>query len=737
MMNKFQKFAYVGAIALLSTGFAACTSEDDVADTNPNYNSETKEVNANFVFSVATSTTPSTRMSAANTQADLGQTFRGIDNAELLSYKLGVSNDGQHVATATEANKVFSLGTVMGSGSLTNTAGQPQAQSRRVLELALPTETNALLFYGKAIKDATDDQEGKITWYVNKNIANNSFSLSQRVGTDKQPEFKQVQKLIAKYLTALCEAGISTETTYSFGTETANNITMKWSDYANITASAVTAKETAPADPSRPMSSLGEILADAFVNFNTVYPGEIRAGSAPAVARMLADLYVVVNKMASTTETTPTSLDETIAQAVAQGIKDKIDAVLNNPKTNPEWKDAGHIATAAGTTLADIKTAAGASEALASTFNIGGFPTTLYNVPMGSAELATTLDAANNKVTWNYVEDLPMTAMGGGTTSVFNYMYPAELCYFGNSPIRATNDAHVTNDYPNGVVNWDDDAQWAAGVNNNTVTWTKNGHILSTTRSVAMQENINYGTALLKSTVRYGAGTLKDNNHAIQLARSGADEVDNTISATSDAFLLTGIVIGGQEAEMGWNYIAKAAAPQFKSMIYDKDIPSQAIPAYTAGGAKSDPNYTLVWDNWNQALKGGKQNDVYIALEFTNNTGQDFWGNANIVRKGGTFYIIGKLDPDAGLSTSDRSEGITWPAKYALPPYATDGSTIKERRIFIQDFMTEANFVIGENSLKAAYVTVPDLRSTQISLGLSVDLKWETGLTFENVVLGQ
>ena len=51
--------------------------------------------------------------------------------------------------------------------------------------------------------------------------------------------------------------------------------------------------------------------------------------------------------------------------------------------------------------------------------------------------------------------------------------------------------------------------------------------------------------------------------------------------------------------------------------------------------------------------------------------------------------------------------------------------------------MTEANFVIGEESLKKAMVTVPDLRSAQMSVGLSVDLKWSTGLIFNNVILGQ
>ena len=162
---------------------------------------------------------------------------------------------------------------------------------------------------------------------------------------------------------------------------------------------------------------------------------------------------------------------------------------------------------------------------------------------------------------------------------------------------------------------------------------------------------------------------------------------------------------------------------------------SDAIPA----SGTSEANYTLLWDNWNAANAGAKQNDVYIAVEFVNNSGKDFWGNYNVIRNGGTFYIIGKLDPDAGHSTSDYSDGITWPdtALQALPPYDGSGDTIQERRVFIQDFMTTANFILNETSLQHAYATVPDLRSTQISLGLSVDLHWQTGLVFDNVVLGE
>jgi hypothetical protein len=255
-----------------------------------------------------------------------------------------------------------------------------------------------------------------------------------------------------------------------------------------------------------------------------------------------------------------------------------------------------------------------------------------------------------------------------------------------------------------------------------------------------MKENINYGTALLKTTVKYGNAILQDNNYYIQNQRTGATEENAKFDVQNNGglFKLTGILVGGQETTMGWNYVAKAGeSATFGNMVYDKEIPDGTIPAYGSSTSTTAPCYTLLWDNWDSSKKGQKQRDVYLALEFENNSGKDFWGENNLIRNGGTFYITGKLDPDAGHSTTDHSDGITWPTKYALPPYDANGSTIKERRVFIQDYMTTANFVLGEYSLQHALVSVPDLRSSQISLGLSVDLSWSTGLSFDEIILGE
>lgn len=55
----------------------------------------------------------------------------------------------------------------------------------------------------------------------------------------------------------------------------------------------------------------------------------------------------------------------------------------------------------------------------------------------------------------------------------------------------------------------------------------------------------------------------------------------------------------------------------------------------------------------------------------------------------------------------------------------------------MQDYVTTANFTIKVNDgtshdqgLGAAYNVIPDLRTPALSIGLSVDLTWQAGLTF-------
>ena len=229
--------------------------------------------------------------------------------------------------------------------------------------------------------------------------------------------------------------------------------------------------------------------------------------------------------------------------------------------------------------------------------------------------------------------------------------------------------------------------------------------------------------------------TLKDNNKVIQQRDYGVTEEDKTITVTGTSFKLVGIVIGDQWPKVGWNFLPKTTDTDEnyrKGYIYDNQITGNGVIPTTG---TSTPNYTLVFDNYQDMRVAtpsdpyNKQPKVYVALEFQNNSGVDFFGKDNLIAAGSNFYLIGELDPSS-------MTGPALPAYHALPPYDAGCTTNTISRVFIQDHMTTANFKIGEHSLKYAYLTVPDLRSSSVTLGLSVDLKWETGLVFDNIIVG-
>lgn len=750
-MKKINQFALCFAIALTgAVGFSSCSSSDDAVVDNPNYDPNTKEVKTSFVFNVSTSNTPSatTRMTGYNTQANVqtAYDFRGITNSEILTFKQmsGSSlNDGKTVATALTAEKIYPFGTIIGANKLDPTYGDASttvAKSHRVIELSLPTETNSIMFYGKAIKTEDNNAQGKVKWNIDQNLKNTSISLCKIVPEEAdvdapliyQAALLQYEVLMARVLTEIVNSGIKKGATITLGSESyVMPRDLAWTDYVNVSSDKqLSIRTISPLDATHSLSALGEILARNFVTLNTIYSSELRAGAGDAVAYMMKDLMVAVN---SVVNATPISMDECISQAVAREIKTNVEKYFDEDD-GYAWKAAGTVKENCTALVTSQK------DKVEDTSNLNDFPKN-FNLPSGSVLLQFDIEEKADKTgytfTYNYRGTVDTYAMGGSTSSSdafnpMNYVYPAELCYFGNSPVRVSDDTKVPNDFPDGVADWDDGTKWSG--------WTSGSHVFSTTRSVAMQYNINYGTALLATTVHYGASKLQDNNANIQKQRLGVNEENNTIDVTGNDthFQLTGILVGGQEAEVGWNYLAKAATPGFGHMVYD-NVGYVNIPKVEEGatiGENSQTCYTLLWDNWQESLKGGKQRDVYVALEFKNNSA-GFWGENNFIRNDAVFYIVGKLDPDAGHSTADLSEGITWPTNQALPPYDADGSTVKQRRVFIQDYMTTANFVIGPYSLQHALVAVPDLRSGQISLGLSVDLKWQTGLVFNDIVLGE
>lgn len=738
MMKKLFNFALSGAIALTGLfGFSACSSNDEVvADPNPNFDPATNEVTTQFVFNVSNGNEPITRQSEEATQASAelaANKFRGIEDSYIMCAKL--ATDGNYLSTATTIDKAINMARVAAAGTLSN------EKSRRVLEMSLPLNTNTMLFYGRAVKNGTDhtayNTYGHLDDYtVGADLSTVNFQLAKRLSTADKEKFQETQKLLAAILSCILETNRGTAAVaatdapaegiapYGFDIAADDYPNMKWSAY-NMTTSPVggTARQ------------LEIKLAKCYKELTTVRDAELRNASGYAVKELVKNLWSIVNSVRCAT---PTDQAEALAKYMAQRIHVELGKYFEAtvPGTGASvsgvsFKNAETLISELGTDSYWPTATAGTKPASTefsqiSTFtssDMGKFPEQ-FDLPQGS----THVKFDDTKKTFYYVENYNSSAVGSGTFTVDDYYYPAELLYFGNSPIRVSSTEHVETDYPLSVNLWNTES---------TTSWPSDwsvSHVQSSTRSVAMKNDINYGSSLLKMTVGYSATTLMDNNHAIQERDYSVDEADKEITVDGTSFKLVGVIVGDQWPKVGWNFLPKTTgdANYRKGFIYDRNITNNGVIPVTG---TSDPNYTVVFDNYIDMRTAepsdptNKQPKVYIALELQNNTGVDFFGKDNLITNGSNFYLIGELDPTG-------KEGPALPTYHALPPYDAGCTTNTIPRVFIQDHMTTANFKIGVNSLKYAYLTVPDLRSSSVTLGLSVDLQWSTGLTFDNVILG-
>lgn len=709
-MKKNFKYAWLGAIALTGAmGFTACSSDNDVVadkDVNPTYNPETNSVTTQFVLNVAGGEMQSTRQSSTTVQKNAN--FRGMQNARIFAMNTSHPTWLAPYSGTETLLKSYDLGTLYTASAVSNEgSANEQSSSRRILELSLPLTTDAMLVYAKAIvaSGATDEENGKTTTNLAtvtdpKNI---TFNLAPRIG-ENSSVYEHTKALVALILNRIISAEIPAQTSaYEHKGITYSDLAaLKWSDLA--------AKTDA--------NGLEDILKNAYNLFTTIKAGEIRAGSAVAVK---SQIYYLNKSINSVLNATATSKDELNAQRLAENISTRLNSYFvgltaeatTDFHTLGEWDSTtssftngsilDHLLTVSAIAADDYNASNGKYSGVTGD-GLKNFPT-IFNLPPGSAQLNfTSADLFSYKSTATSLLDK------NTTDDPTHYMYPAELWYFDNSALRVSTTEKTTDNYPNGYSNWDDVTQW-------DTDWKTgaNGIVTSTTRSVAVKNNINYGVAMLQTKIALAEGdAFADNRNAI--VNTESDQI--LTNAQVSEIQLTGVLIGGQNNQVDWKYMPVGTSYDY--MIYDTNIPNSGkIPTGTGNEI-----YTLVFDNYNSTGQG----NVKVALEFKNGS-KDFYGIDNLIPAFSTFYLVGEL-------VLGSNSIANWDSYYAIPPYSAAGESQKVTRIFVQDYMTSATFKIGTSSLKSAFVTVPDLRSSQTSLGLSVDLKWQPGLSFNDVTLG-
>lgn len=695
------KYFLTGVLAV-SGLLASCNKEQA-----PEEIGGVKEVTTNFVLSVATGTT--SKQTAANVQR--ADNFLGIDNARIYAFTTGISGIPYVSSSSTAANKVFQLGTLYSSGQI-NAEDNATSSSNRVLQLSIPINTDAMLFYGSMINEQPGRIQGKVDAYYSNTPANIHFDLASRLGTNAEA-YAQTEALMVFVINRVMQAEVDALTSGEFrGYSNLPALSWQGLGIQYEINNELYGRTGAKVD----LTPLEENLAKTYSMMTYIKPGEYRAGYSKAIQFMVADLDKVA---VATINATATNEGEANAQRLAEDIHSRIESYF---AANDQYLSNSTIQNRVINTY-HLMTESEWNTKFQYASELNGFPYEDFGLPIGIAQLQ-----YNDNDYFSY--KLPNQALlhPGETFQPSHYMYPAQLMYYVNSGLRVTDKDDLSiADYPNGTGPWVDDSsagnKWTAGA------WTKNGKVTSATRGVAIRDNIKYGVALLQTNVAWGDNqTLNDNRKAIT---NNAEE-DRVFSTANAHFVLKGILIGGQNARMGWQYLKRGASgdpANFDYVIYDDHIASSAIPT-------AQPNYTLVFDNYDASLPDNGQGNVYVALEIQNN-GDDFWGKDNMIRSGSIFYLVGCLSQDKLVSGS----AISWPTDYQIPPlYGVDGEAVPSGktagaskqipRVFVQDCMTKVTFRIGQNSLHNAYVTTPDLRTTQMSLGLSVDLEWETGYEY-------
>ena len=753
-------------LILSLAGLAALVGcQREQMEPNPLYNAETKEVLAQFVLNVAAAGQgEQTKMTADMVQQN--NNFRGIHSVHVYTYATNTASGNVPYVLNPDGwtddnSKDFPLGTLYTQGQIDNAEGHnATSSSNRILQLSIPVGTDAVMFYGKALNSEDPSLEqnkerGRMLANFSKNPKDIEFQVYRRIGTDADvADYDATGRLMIYVINRIMGATVPAGGEQNGYT---NLPEISWKElgalYEYVNDLYKNRFDVSSSTPKTPMDPLDEILGKAYSTFSYIKSTEYRAGSSDAIKSMMSNMWNVIRPV--TTTATPTNEGEANAKRLACEIERRMDHyfeenwdyktvdAIKDIVTSEELMHNEQLSEAQWAALCwdpqnpaednfDIDTYKGRAK------DLNKYPYLDFNIPEGAAQLA------YNATTGEFSYLNPNKPLVNPNASSFNpkkYVYAPELGYYVNSPVRVSSTLLTSDNlnslYPNGTDNWSKDGEWPDG-------WSL-GKVSSSTKSVAVRDNINYGVALLKTSVALADGVteLLDNRKDM----TGGKEADQsfTISDTKHPIALTGVLVGGVNPRYNWQFLRKYSTydgnpksmdfTQFDGVIYDDALPSTVVP--TPAGME---NYTLVYDNYNSSEAANSQNNVYIALEFKNVSGLAFWGRDNLIPNQGKFYLVAQIK-----NTEARQGSITWPTDHQIPPiYGVDGEAVPEGkkageskqipRVFIQDFMTTAVFKLSKDALKKAYYTMPDLRTSNMSLGLSVDLQWESGYVVDDLV---
>lgn len=368
-----------------------------------------------------------------------------------------------------------------------------------------------------------------------------------------------------------------------------------------------------------------------------------------------------------------------LASASSESVRELVQDIYNDIETQNNGLPAGSAGkTETETLLANILstggfTATGAvGEKVLAWVNDPEFPT-FWGLPAGAVGVKVESGSfVANKVSTD-----------GMSVDYEKFVFPASLFYYVNTPAGVRNASYF--EVPTGGSITDASADnWEKLTTNFDMT-----SVTAATRSIILWNQVQYGVAHLATNVKFALGEIKDSK-------------GNVVTIPTEGFNVTGILVGNQK-QVDWQFKQVSTADAYT--LYD-GVSTGTVAAKS--NAAEGTFQTLVYESYEATAEGDTDADVTIAIEMENNSGKDFFGvNDEKIPAGAKFYLTAKLDFDA----------------------ASNKDFAKYKSIFMQDYVTTANLTIS--SLKGAYNVIPDLRTTALELGISVDLLWTPGLVFD------
>ncbi len=278
------------------------------------------------------------------------------------------------------------------------------------------------------------------------------------------------------------------------------------------------------------------------------------------------------------------------------------------------------------------------------------------------------------------------TTIEANINSLDRFIYPAELWYYTNSNIKTSSSTWL--EEFSGT--WDEVLE--KHENDNA---TVNGG----EASIVIKTPLNYAVGLLKIAMVVSS-TLTD-------ASETPKEItlkDGKTAGEEATFPLSAVFVSGQHTQ-NFDFTPKENTDE--KIIYDmygKD-PETGKPLFTMGTALRPPSSPTPESNPTVftntlVLQTKDETNVRIALEFTNNSGEDFEGANGTVFQGTKFYLVGTIEVKGGHTGDEEFKN----------------------RVFTKDRITWGTVTIS--SLQQAYTYLPDLLDPRLEIGIRLVPDW-------------